>query len=126
MLAFLTIGLLADPATDPTSTVPPGSPTAAIIAVTLGGIAAIITAAAGFASMRRRRLAEADAMPLQPLVDREDQPARLRERLAKVETRLDIHDREIGDLQDQMRLHRAVDVATEADASPRRRRDSRT
>lgn len=122
-LAAVLAVLAADAPTS--SPLPASSPTAELVTVTLAGVAAIITAAAGFNNLRRRRQAELDLDPA-PAVDLEDRPSRIRERLTALETRVGIHDHLLEDVQEQLRLRRAVDVATESDAAPhaRRRRES--
>lgn len=121
-MRLLTLVLLASLSADSPESVSVSSPTAQLVTVTLGGIAAIITAASLFAGARRRRQAEADAIPLPPPSDPENSIARLRERLTAVETRVNIHDRVLEDHGEQLQLHRAVDVVAEAAAAPRRRR----
>lgn len=118
VLALLIAGLAADTPVPVSST----SPTAELITVTLAGMAAIITAAAGFAGLRRRRQAEADAVPLPAPADLEDRPSRIRERLTALETRATITDRELADVKEQLQLRRAIDVVTESDAAPHRRK----
>jgi hypothetical protein len=136
--AAVLASMLADAPLDPTSAT---SPVAQLVTVTLAGIAAIITAIASFASARRRRQSEADAMPLPPSADPEDRLSRIRDRVTVVETQLkEIREhrlpdrttvtetrlgetaRRVGDLEERMDLRRAADVVIEAEAAPRRRR----
>jgi hypothetical protein len=136
------VGLAADPIV-PTS-VPSSSPTAELVTVTLAGVAAIITAAAGFAGLRRRRQNEADALPPTGVADPEDRPSRLRERLSTAEARLDAYRelnlpdrvafleargadnaRRIGELEEKMDLRRAADVVIESGQHPPPRRARR-
>lgn len=121
-MRLVALTLLASLAADSPESVSVSSPTAQLITVTLGGIAAIITAASLFANARRRRQAEADAIPVPAPADPESSIARIRERLTAVETRVGIHDRVLEDHGEQLQLHRAVDVVAEAEAAPRRRR----
>jgi hypothetical protein len=118
-LAALAVLTVESPAPLPTS-----SPTDQLITVTAAGVASIVVAAIGAWGLRRRRQVEADAIPLPPAValDMEDRPSRIRERLTRLETRADITDRDLTDVKEQLQLHRAVDVVTEASMAPRRRR----
>lgn len=113
------------------------SPTAQVITAAAAGVAGLITAVATTAGLRRRRAAEAElAVP-----DPENSTTRLRERLKAAEERLDAyrehglpdrltktevrveeHERRLTDLEERMTLHRAADIAYEAEAAPRRRR----
>jgi hypothetical protein len=130
MLAALL--LAADPAVTT-----PDSPVAEIITVSAAGVAAVITALAGWAGVKRRRAADAELATPDP----ENSITRLRERLTtleawaqdardlklgdrttKTEARLDEQARRIGDLEEQMSLRRAADVVFEAEQAPRRRR----
>lgn len=139
MTTALTIATHLLDTTDPTSQVST-SPIGAIIAVTLSGIASIVVAFTGYTKVRARRQREADAEPALLSTDPEDRPSRLRERLstleawtgevrsrnipervAALEQHTHEHDTAIDDLQEQLRLRRAVDVIAESDASPRRR-----
>lgn len=113
------IGLAADAPTP----APVSSPTAELVTVTLAGVAAIITAVGGYAGIRRRRQAEADA-PVAVLSDPEDRSSRIRERLTALETRANGVDRELADLREAMTLRRAADIVYESEAAPRRRRKS--
>lgn len=118
------IGLVAD-APVPAPAVPASSPVAELVTVTLAGVAAIITATAGYAGMRRRRQAEADAAPAVVASDPEDRSSRLRERLTALETRATGHDRELADLKEALALRRAADIVYEAEQAPRRKRAPR-
>lgn len=118
-VAWPTLGLAA--AADAPS---PTSPTAQIITAVGGMVVGIVVAITGLVQVRRRRAAEAEAAPA-AVVDLEDRPSRIRERLSALEVRTRRLEHDVEDLREQQMLHRAVDVATEADASPRRRRQEK-
>lgn len=102
--------------------VPMSSSTDQLVTVACAGIASIIVAAIGAWGLRRRRQNEADAIPLPIQNDPEDRPSRIRERLASLEARANRADRDMDDVREQLQLHRAADVVTEAAVAPRRRR----
>lgn len=105
---------------------PVSSSTDQLVTVACAGIASIIVAAIGAWGLRRRRQNEADAVPMPIQNDPEDRPSRIRERLATLEARANRTDRDMDDVREQLQLHRAVDVVTEASVAPRRRRRDST
>lgn len=116
---------------------------AQVITAALAGLAALVTAYAGIAGLRRRRAAELTAAPGTVALDPEDTTARIRERLTALESaserlagvdcgtrlavheeRLNAHDRRLGDLDERMDLRRATDLAVEQALRPGTRRSA--
>jgi hypothetical protein len=106
--------------------VPVSSATDQLVTVAAAGIASIVVAAIGAFGLRRRRQNEVDAIPLPLQPDPGDRMSVIRERIRALETRADRADRDMDDVKEQLQLHRAVDVVTEASVAPRRRRRDST
>lgn len=102
-----------------------GNDVAQIVAASGGAVAAVIGAIMLWPTRARRERAAAAAQVASD--DPEDRPARLRERLTKVETRADEHERRIEGHDEEIAILRAQEVTAEADARHdarrRRRRD---
>lgn len=97
-----------------------GDAVAQIIFASGTAVAAVIGAVVLWPTRRRREGAAMAAAADDP----EDRPARLRERLTKLETRADAHDDRLEHVEEVTMLLRAQEITAEAHARPRRRSTS--
>jgi C4-dicarboxylate-specific signal transduction histidine kinase len=94
-----------------------GDAVAQIIAATGTALAAVLGAVVLWPTRRRRERAATAAATEDP----EDRVTRLRERLTRLETRVDAHDDRIEHVEETTMLLRAQEITAEAHARPRRR-----